>query len=201
MSVALYCRVSTDKQENGNQLSALREFAAKEGWEIVAEFVDVVTGSGKQTRPEFDKMMKAASQHKFDTLLIWKLDRLSREGVRKTLAILTQLDAWKVRVRSFTEPFLDTGGIMRDVLISIMAMLAQQERVSISERTKAGLQRAKKAGKRLGAKPLDLDMQAILARQDNGESLRGIAKDLGISIGTICSRVKAEREKQNGTKV
>jgi DNA invertase Pin-like site-specific DNA recombinase len=197
MKTALYCRVSTDKQENGNQLLQLREFAAKEGWEVVTEFVDVVSGSGKQPRPEFEKMMRAASQHKFDTLLIWKLDRLSREGVRKTLEYLTQLDSWKVRVRSYMEPFLDTGGIMRDVLISMMAMLAQQERVSISERTKAGLQRAKKAGKRLGAKPLDLDMREIQERQMRGDSLRKIARDMGISIGTICSRVKAEREKQN----
>jgi tetratricopeptide (TPR) repeat protein len=57
MRVALYCRVSTDKQDNGNQVEQLREFAARQGWEIVAEHVDTVTGSGKKSRPQFDAMM------------------------------------------------------------------------------------------------------------------------------------------------
>jgi DNA invertase Pin-like site-specific DNA recombinase len=82
-------------------------------------------------------MMLAASQRRFDLLLFWKLDRLSREGVRETLAYLTRLDGWGVAWRSFTEQHLDSAGIFKDVVISIMATLAEQERISISERTKA----------------------------------------------------------------
>src|ERR1700677_1228633 len=129
MKIGIYARVSTDKQENGNQLLQLREFAAKQGWEIVAEFVDTVTGSGKKDRPQFEKMMVAASQRQFDLLLFWKLDRLSREGVSKTLKYLELLDSWGVGWRSFMEPYLDSCGVMRDVVISIMATLAQQERI------------------------------------------------------------------------
>ncbi len=144
-----------------------------------------MTGSGKKERPEFKRMMLAASQRKFDLLLFWKLDRLSREGTRKTLVYLTQLDSWDVAWRSFMEPFFDSCGMMRDVVISIMATLAEQERISISERTKAGLQRARKAGKRLGRRAVRVDVKAAYKLQTEGMGLRGIARELGISVNTL----------------
>src|ERR1017187_7283489 len=113
-TVGIYCRVSTNKQENGNQLDQLQESARKQGGEIVAEFVDIVTGSGKLKRPQFEKMMLSASQKRFDLLLFWKLDRLSREGVRKTLDYLTRLDTWGLAWRSYQEPSLDPCGQFRD---------------------------------------------------------------------------------------
>jgi DNA invertase Pin-like site-specific DNA recombinase len=191
MKIALYCRVSTDKQDNRNQVEQLREFAGRQGWEIVAEHVDTVTGSGKKNRPQFDAMMLEASQRKFDLLLFWKLDRLSREGTRKTLVYLTQLDSWGVAWRSFMEPFFDSCGMMRDVVISIMATLAEQERISISERTKAGLQRARRAGKRLGRRAVQVDVNAARKLQADGLGLRGIAKKLGISVNTVQRALRA----------
>jgi DNA invertase Pin-like site-specific DNA recombinase len=192
MKAAIYARVSTSKQDNENQLIQLREFASKqEGWEIVAEYIDTVTGSGKKDRVQFDAMMLAASQRQFDVLLFWKLDRLSREGVRKTLTYLERLDGWGVRWRSFMEPFFDSCGIMRDVVISIMATLAEQERVNISDRTKAGLRRARKAGKVLGRVPLSLDMDKVRARRVRGESLRQIAKAVRCSPSLLVKRLKA----------
>jgi DNA invertase Pin-like site-specific DNA recombinase len=110
MTVGIYARVSTALQENGNQLDSLREFAHKQGWKVTHEYVDVVSGSGKKTRPKFERMMLAASQKQFDLLLFWKLDRLSREGVRKTLVHLTRLDSYGVAWRSFMEPFFDSCG-------------------------------------------------------------------------------------------
>ena len=189
---AIYARVSTNKQDNGNQLIQLREFAAKQGWTIVAEYVDTVSGSGKKDRTQFDAMMLAASQKKFDVLLFWKLDRLSREGVRKTLRYLEQLDSYGVAWRSFTEPFFDSCGIMRDVVISIMATLAEQERITISDRTKAGLQRARKAGKRLGGKPIHVDMLAVQRRRTAGESLRAIARSLNVSPSLLVKKAKIQ---------
>jgi len=191
MRIGIYARVSTDKQENGNQLDQLREFAAKQGWTVALEFVDTVTGSGKLKRPQFEKMMLAASQRQFDLLLFWKLDRLSREGVRKTLKYLEQLDSWGVAWRSFTEPYLDSCGVMRDVVISIMATLAQQERISISERTRAGLQRAVKAGKVLGRREVAVDVQKARRLQREGLGLRGVAKKLGCSVNTLQKALKS----------
>lgn len=191
MKIALLSRVSTSKQDNENQLLQLRDFAAQQGWEIVAEYVDTVTGSGKKARAQFDAMMLAASQHKFSLVLFWKLDRFSREGTRKTLRYLQQLDDWGVGWRSFQEPFFDSCGMMKDVVLAIMSTLAQQERITISERTKAGLARTRKAGTRLGRRPAQVDMALVEKRHAGGESLRGIARSLQVSPALLIKRRKA----------
>ncbi len=190
MRVALLSRVSTSKQENTNQLLQLREFAERQGWEIVAEYVDTVTGSGKKTRTQFDAMMLAASQHKFDLVLFWKLDRFSREGVRKTLFYLTQLDRWGVGWRSFQEQWFDSIGPFKDAVISIMATLAEQERITISARSKAGLARTRKEGTRLGRPTMTVDMRLVEKRRANGDSLRSIAKTLRVSPALLVKRLK-----------
>jgi DNA invertase Pin-like site-specific DNA recombinase len=153
-NVGIYCRVSNDKQDNGNQLEQLREFAAKQDWAIAVEYVDTVTGSGRKTRPQFERMLLAASQRKFDLLLFWALDRLSREGIVKTLGYLEQLRGWNVGWCSYTQPFLDTGNAMTNsIVLSVLSAVAQQERITLSERTKAGLQRAKRPGESSGRGP------------------------------------------------
>jgi DNA invertase Pin-like site-specific DNA recombinase len=191
MKIAIYARVSTDKQENGNQVDQLREFAAKQGWQIVAEYVDTVTGSGKKARTQFERMMLGASQKQFDLLLFWKLDRLSREGVRKTLTYLEQLDAWGVAWRSYQEPYLDSCGVMKDLVISVMALMAQQERIAISDRTKAGLQRAVRAGKTLGRRAVVVDVSRARKLQREGLGLRPIAKKMGVSVNTLQNALRA----------
>jgi len=184
-AVAVYARVSTDRQETANQLLQLREFASRQGWRIIAEFVDTVSGSGKVKRPQFDKMMLAASQKQFDLLLFWRLDRLSREGVRMTLTYLERLDGWGVAWRSYQEPYLDSCGAMKDVVLSIMACMAQQERIAISERTKAGLARAVKAGKTLGRPEVKVDVKKARQMQREGLGLRPIASKLKISVNSL----------------
>ena len=192
MKIAIYARVSTRKQDNDNQLLQLREFAAKQdGWEIVAEYIDTVTGSGKKDRARFDALMLAASQRKFELILFWKLDRFSREGTRATLRLLTLLDSYSCRWRSFQEPFFDSCGVMRDVVISIMSTLAQQERIAISERTKAGLQRAVKAGRVLGRRAVVVDIACARKLQGQGMGLRPIAKHLRVSVNTLARALRA----------
>jgi len=139
-----------------------------------------------------DAMMLAASKREFDVLLFWKLDRLSREGVRRTLVHLTQLDGWGVRWRSFQEPFFDSCGVMRDVVISIMATLAEQERINISDRTKAGLQRARRAGQRLGRAPIQIDMKTFRRMRAKGHSLRDVAEALGCSASLLVKRERLD---------
>jgi DNA invertase Pin-like site-specific DNA recombinase len=80
MRVALYIRVSKKTLNTDNQLQDLRAFVATQpGWQITHEFTDVVTGSGLKQRKEFDAMMLAAGRREFDYLMIWKLDRLTRQ--------------------------------------------------------------------------------------------------------------------------
>ena len=190
-TVALYCRVSTSKQTNENQLPELRAFAERQGWTVVKEYVDTITGSGKRKREAFDDMMDAASRHEFDLLLFWKLDRFSRAGVRQTLVYLTKLDGWNVGWRSFQEQWFDSCGPFKDAVISIMATLAEQERVSISQRTIAGLKRARREGKTLGRPTADVDMRQVAKRRAKGESLRAIAADMCGSPALLCKRLAA----------
>jgi DNA invertase Pin-like site-specific DNA recombinase len=109
MNCAIYARVSTrDKgQDFTNQLLALREFAARQHWNISREYVDQVTGAS-DNRPRFRQMFQDASQRKFDVLLFSSLDRLSREGVLETLQHLQRLTSYGVCWRSFTEQYLDS---------------------------------------------------------------------------------------------
>ena len=191
MRVAIYGRVSTrDKgQDVENQLAQLREFSAKQGWEIVADYIDHESGS-KSDRPQFQAMLKAASQRKFDLLLFWSLDRLSREGVLPTLQYLNQLTTYGVNYRSFTEQYFDSCGVFRDAVISILATVAKQERIRISERVRAGIARRKAQGKRFGGGTVKaIDMQEVGRLRSQGASMASIAKTLGVSAGTIHSRL------------
>jgi DNA invertase Pin-like site-specific DNA recombinase len=184
--VALYLRVSTDKQETENQAAQLREFAARQGWEIVREYCDYESGA-KSDRAEFQAMFKDASQRKFDLLLFWALDRLSREGVLETLQHLNRLTSHGIAWRSFTEQFFDSCGPFREAVIAIMATLAKQERVKRSERTKAGLERVRAAGRALGRpRVLNGHHAAEIARlRSQGLSSRAIGRELGISARSV----------------
>src|SRR5450755_3814055 len=96
-SVALYARVSTKdgRQDTENQLIALRDYCAKHGWTIAGEYVDHETG-GTSKRPHFQRMFTDARSRKFDLVLFWSLDRLSREGVFATLNHLEKLTSYGV---------------------------------------------------------------------------------------------------------
>jgi len=146
-------------------------------------------------------MMQDASQRKFDLLLFWSLDRLSREGIVKTLGYLRQFKGWNVGWRSYTQPFLDTGNAMvTDIVLSVLAAVAQQERITISERTIAGLKRARREGTRSGKPPgrpfVNVDMVKVAKRRAKGESLRSIASDLGLSAALLCKRSAEANAKQ-----
>jgi len=181
-TIAIYARVSTERQDTENQLAQLREFATKQGWQVFREYVDYESGS-KGDRTEFQAMLADASRRKFDVLLFWALDRLSREGVLPTLQYLERLTSYGVGWRSFTQQYLDSTGMFRDAIISILAALAQQERVQLINRTRAGLARARAAGKVLG-RPKSINpvlAVEIAALQETGLSKRAIGRRLGIS--------------------
>jgi len=131
-------RVSTkDKgQDTENQLRQLRDFCFKQGYEVVHEYVG--RASGKH-------VTASSSRREFDAVLFWALDSFSREGVFETLQYLQRLTSYGVGYRSFTEQYLDSCGMFRDAVISV-ATIAKQEWIRLSERTIAGLERAKARG-------------------------------------------------------
>lgn len=198
MRVAIYSRVSTDRtnkakkqQEAENQLLQLRTFVATQGWAVTREYVDRITG-GTSERDQFQQMFHDASQRRFDIVIFWSLDRFSREGVLATLRHLERLSSYGVTWKSLTEPFLDSAGVFRDAMISILAVLAKQERVRISERTKAGLERVRAKGTRLGRPGLAVDIQTARERIAAGQSLRSVARDLGCSPALLCKRLHSQ---------
>jgi DNA invertase Pin-like site-specific DNA recombinase len=191
MRIAIYGRVSTkDKgQEVENQLVQLRDFAAKQGWTIAREYVDHETGC-KSDRAQFQAMFQDASQRRFDLLLFWSLDRLSREGVLQTLNYLNRLTGHGVGYRSFTEQYFDSCGIFKDAVIAIMATVAKQERLRISERTKAGLENARRRGVPLGRRRLRVDLARLKELRAEGKSYEEIAKELKCGVGTAFRAAK-----------
>ena len=196
MRAALYTRVSTrDKgQDTENQALQLRKFAQTQGWTITAEYVDRVTGK-RSDREQFQAMLSAASRREFDVLLFWSLDRLSREGTVQTLNHLERLTTYGVNYRSFTEQYLDSTGIFKEAVIGILAAVAKQERVRLSERTIAGLERAKAQG-RVGGRPaVQDDAKTVgmirLLRNEAKKSIREIARELSLSTNTVMKVLNA----------
>ena len=188
MRAGIYARISTkDKgQDAENQLAQLREFALRQGWDITKEYVDETTG-GTSDRAAFQAMFQDASKCRFDVLLFWSLDRLSREGVLETLQHLNRLTSYGIQWRSYAEQYLDSTGIFRDAVIGILAAIAKQEKVRISERTKAGLERARRQGKILGRPKAEVNAFEIRNLRQQGLSWGAVARRTGIARST-CQR-------------
>jgi DNA invertase Pin-like site-specific DNA recombinase len=188
LRVALYARVSTQngRQDTQNQLQQLREFCDKQGWTVACEYVDHASGK-RSDRPKFQQMFDAASRREFDCLLFWSLDRFSREGVLETLQHLQRLTAYGVAYRSFTESYIDSLGPFRDVVISLLAALARQERIRLSERVVAGLARAKREG-RVGGRPKVI-VSTSKMRKLTAQGLSAV--QIGAQLG--CSRMTVTR--------
>src|ERR1035437_9526286 len=127
----------------------------------------------------------AASRREFDPVLFWNLDRFSREGVFETLKHLQTLTSYGCGFRSFTEQYLDSCGMFRDAVISILAVIAKQERVRLSERTLAGLAVARSRGKIGGRPRIQCDRGKILKLHAAGHSLGKIAQKLKLTKTTV----------------
>jgi DNA invertase Pin-like site-specific DNA recombinase len=190
--VAIYARVSTkDKgQDVENQLRQLREFAKLQEWTVHGEFIDHETGSTND-RAEFQRIFRDASQRKFDVLLFWALDRLSREGVLETLQHFNRLTSYGVGYRSFTEQYFDSCGIFKDAVIAIIATVAKQERVRISQRVRAGLDLARAKGRSLGRPKVAVDSLRIALLRGQGRSWSEIVREMGVSKGTAQRAIRS----------
>lgn len=187
---ALYLRVSKDDdtQTPENQRRHLLEHAERRGWEVVEVYEDRATGTkGRVDRKAFDRMFRDAHRRRFDVVLFWSLDRFSREGLRQVFAYLDKLRGHGVGFHSYTEEYLSTESPFAEVMIALTSWFGNYEARRISERTKAGLQRARAQGKRLG-RPSAVERYygAVLRARaaDPGASLRALAEAVGTSEST-----------------
>lgn len=187
MTAAIYARVSTkDKgQDVENQLVQLRRYASAQGWTI-REFIDHETGK-HTNRAQFIAMFAAATRREINVVLVWALDRFTREGVAETFSHIKSLLSYGVQFESLTESHFRTTGPAGELMIAIAAWIAKQERVRISERTKAGLATARAKGVQLGRRWKVFPRDEAQAMRDAGISWRAIARKLGVGQSTIRS--------------
>lgn len=202
MKFFAYTRVSTTGkgQTTDNQSADIHEWAARHNHTIIAEYADYDSG-GKASREQFCRMWAdlglpltnslqppaALPKHKapkVDGIVVWALDRFTREGVLETHIYLHRLREAGLIFSSVREPYLDTSGPFAEVIISLLALLAKQERIRQKERVKAGLERAKAAGVRLGRKPVDVDLNAIRILREAGQSWKDVGAALRIAPET-----------------
>jgi DNA invertase Pin-like site-specific DNA recombinase len=141
-------------------------------------------------------MLKAAHQRRFDILVFWALDRLTREGTRATLSYLQRLESAGVGYISFQEQWLDSTGPFKNVMISMFATLAKQERARISERTISGLKVARAKGKIIGrpALPRETVQKVLSLHRQTGIGARRIAKSTGYPLGTVNAILTRSRQ-------
>lgn len=186
---ALYLRVSGGPgQTTENQRPEVVQLARARGLDVVAVYEEAA--SAAKHRASYERMMLGAHRGEFDVLVVWALDRFGRNMVGNLTAVL-ELDRLGVQVVSVREPWLDTGGPVRSLLVAIFSWLAQQERERISERTKIGLDRARRAGKRIGRPRAQVDLaeaRALVARTTMAKA----ARKLGVGTSTLRRLLHAE---------
>ena len=181
MRVAIYARVSTLDQQPENQLLELERYAAARGWQIVAEHVDHGVSGAKERRPALDALRVDARRRRIDAVLCWRLDRLGR-NLRHLILLLDELQALGVAFVSLAEG-IDATTPAGKLQLHILGAIAEFERDRIRERVLAGLDRAKRQGKRLGrpAAVVPHDRVASVAPL----SLDDAARELGVSRSTV----------------
>ena len=184
---AIYARVSTlNGQTPDNQLLQLRQTAERAGWEVVAEFVEegVSGAKGRDKRPSFDELCKAATRREFDVVMAWSVDRLGR-SLQHLVAFLSDLHGSGVDLYLHQQG-VDTTTPGGNALFQMMGVFAEFERAMIQERVKAGLERAKAQGKKLGRPKVSAKKeQAIRDARAEGKGILKIAREIGVGTGTV----------------
>jgi DNA invertase Pin-like site-specific DNA recombinase len=187
----IYVRVSTDGQTTENQRLALERVAEKSGWEIVGVYEDhAVSGAkGREQRPAFDRLCKDATRREFDVVMAWSVDRLGR-SLQHLVTFLGELHA--VGVDLFLhQQGIDTTTPAGKAMFQMMGVFAEFERAMIQDRVKAGLARARAQGKTLGRPKVATKVrQSILDARSDGRSIRKIATEVGVSVGTVHGVIK-----------
>lgn len=192
MKIAIYARISTanHNQNLETQLLPLREFCKARGFDVFQEYTDVVSGI-KESRPQLDTLLADAKRRKFDSVLVWKLDRLGR-SLKHLIGLVEDFQALGIQFISLTEG-MDTTTPSGKLLFNVVGAIAGFERDLIRERVKAGLVRAKESGKKLGRPRSVASGEAMQALKAQGKSVREIGQILSLSPATVSRRLN-----QNG---
>jgi len=181
---AVYLRVSTGGQSAANPRPEVAAIVSTRGLVLVGEYIETASGGPTAARPEFARLMADARAARFDVLVIWALDRFGRSMVGNLGAVL-ELDRIGVEVVSVRESWLDTGGPVRALLLAIFSWVAEQERERLGERTRAGLDRARSNGVKLGRPERRIDLRAAVRLHAGGLSWARVARQLKVPSTTL----------------
>jgi DNA invertase Pin-like site-specific DNA recombinase len=200
---ALYLRVSRDDLSLENQRPELEALAKRRGLEVVRTYESTVSGAAEK-RPEHARMLKDAHAGAFDVLLVWSLDRFGRSMFDNIRDVMV-LSRAGVAILSVKEPWLDTAGPVRELLVAIFSWVAQQERDRLIERTKAGQARARAQGKKIGRpERVTPELAARIAKMAADDcTIREIAMAVHLPRATVhrAMRAAAARRLATGSEI
>ena len=191
--VCLYARVSKISQSVERQISELENVAARNDWEIVDRYIDhgISGATGRQQRPELDRMMKDSTKRKFDVVMVWSIDRLGR-SLQDLMEILNDLNAKNIDLY-FDQQSIDTTTPTGSLLFSLLGAFSQFEREMIRERVVSGLENARRKG-RIGGRPTNLTNEIrtkILELKAAGATIRKIKDECSVGTATIYKVIRA----------
>jgi len=188
MKIAIYARVSTEDQNLDNQIDQLKSYCDRMDYDIYKVYTDKISGA-KESREGFDRMMNDSRKKLFEAVLCWKLDRLGR-SLKHLISIIEE---WKKRGIDLIcyQQNIDTTNASGKLMFQIIGAFAEFERNMISERTKAGLDRAKKQGKKLGRPKISnyLKKKVLRLYEDLG-SIKKVSEQVNISYGSVYNIIK-----------
>ena len=180
MRACIWLRVSTDTkgQDPALQRADLERVCEQRGWQIVQVYEVEESGLGRTPRQQFQTMLEDARRGKFDVLVAWSLDRLSREGEWSVSRIMASLQDWHVQFYSYNEPFLDTTGPFAGFLIPLFAWLARQESIRKGKAVRLGMEKAKAEGINVGRPVVvdKVDTGLVVRLRSQGWSWREVAE-------------------------
>jgi DNA invertase Pin-like site-specific DNA recombinase len=190
----LYLRVSTLDQTTANQERELRQAAERAGWQVIKVYKDhgISGAKGREKRPAFDALHRAATRREFDVVMAWNVDRLGR-SLQDLVAFLSELHALKVDL-FLHQQGLDTTTPAGKAMFQMLGVFAEFERSIIQERVRAGLARARSEGKTLGRPKIAANVEtAIRKTLASGTGMIKTAKLHGVGVGTVQRIAQAAR--------
>ena len=182
--VAIYARVSTSNkgQDLNTQLLPLKKYCKDKKRDIVQVYTDIMSWA-KESRPSLNSLLDDAKEQKFDTVLVFRFDRISR-STKQLIDLLEKFRKLNISFISLNEN-IDTTTPTGAMMFTIIAAFAKFERDIISERVKFWIQKARSNWKQIGRKKIDVNDDMVILHHNEVLSIRNIAQMMNISKSKV----------------